>query len=242
MSLREAYLALKPTTAAATVAAPVVAWFVARPKAAEGVVALLHAVNPAPLQDATNRATGATSEATPEQQHPANPHECWGSRATSDATGAQQGTRGTQQGAQQTVQPGAVSTDAEAALLRVAKGGLWGTQQRNKQILDALTAAINRCCDARGDDPARREALLTECAAASPEHQADLLAHFTIEAARHAAPDPDLRVTCTACRHYRPLVYRCANHHTAGLLTDAMGATMAALPQHCASFAPRGAA
>lgn len=51
----------------------------------------------------------------------------------------------------------------------------------------ALAAAINRCCDARGDDDANRAALLQECAGQSPEHQADLLAHFTIEAARLTA-------------------------------------------------------
>jgi hypothetical protein len=48
----------------------------------------------------------------------------------------------------------------------------------------ALAAAINRACDARGDSDANRAGLLAECAALPPEGQADMLAHFTLEAAR----------------------------------------------------------
>ena len=47
----------------------------------------------------------------------------------------------------------------------------------------ALTAAINRCCDLRGDTDRTRDALLAECASLSREHQRDLTAHFSNEAA-----------------------------------------------------------
>jgi len=52
------------------------------------------------------------------------------------------------------------------------------------RLAAALAGAINRTCDARGDDDRNRAGLLTECAQLTPEAQADLLAHFTIEAAR----------------------------------------------------------
>ena len=48
----------------------------------------------------------------------------------------------------------------------------------------ALAAAINRACDVRGDDAVNRAGLLAECAALPTEGQADMLAHFTLEAVR----------------------------------------------------------
>jgi hypothetical protein len=53
-----------------------------------------------------------------------------------------------------------------------------------QRLPKALAAAINRACDIRGDDDANRAALLGECAALPPASQADMLAHFTLEAAR----------------------------------------------------------
>ena len=66
-----------------------------------------------------------------------------------------------------------------ATLARVASKT--GTAQ---SLADALADAINRACDVRGDSDANRAGLLAECAALSPEGQADMLAHFTVEAAR----------------------------------------------------------
>lgn len=48
--------------------------------------------------------------------------------------------------------------------------------------------------------------------------------------------DPDPRVTCTSCRHYRP--HRCGNHVAALLMNPDVGPALAALPQRCPGFAP----
>jgi hypothetical protein len=109
--------------------------------------------------------------------------------------------------------------------------------------LEPLTAqlieAVNRACDARGDDDAHRAALIEECTAQPLAMQADLLAHFVIEAARWGAPDPDDRVTCATCRHHR--VFRCSNHRAAGLQHPDVSRDLAALPQRCPGFALRAA-
>lgn len=55
------------------------------------------------------------------------------------------------------------------------------------RVTAALVAAIHRTCDARGDDDRNRRALVDECSRMTPEAQADLLAHFTVEAARWEA-------------------------------------------------------
>ena len=47
-----------------------------------------------------------------------------------------------------------------------------------------LVAAINRCCDARGDDSANRAALILECTALPAWEQRELRDHFNEEAAR----------------------------------------------------------
>ena len=46
-----------------------------------------------------------------------------------------------------------------------------------------LIAAIKDCCAVRGDDDRNRAALIAECASLSREHQRDMLAHFSSEAA-----------------------------------------------------------
>jgi len=43
--------------------------------------------------------------------------------------------------------------------------------------------------------------------------------------------DPDPRVTCQTCRHYRP--HTCANHKAAGLYRGDIAPAFAALPQWC---------
>ena len=104
-------------------------------------------------------------------------------------------------------------------------------------LVEALADAINRACDIRGDDAINRAGLLAECAALPPEGQADLLAHFTIEAARWVAPAPDSRVTCTTCRQARR--GRCGSHKAAALRSPEVGRDLAALMQRCAGFQPR---
>ncbi len=47
----------------------------------------------------------------------------------------------------------------------------------------ALVDAINRCCDARGDDDQNRAALIVESAQFAPHEQIDLCDHFDREAA-----------------------------------------------------------
>jgi hypothetical protein len=69
-----------------------------------------------------------------------------------------------------------------ATLARVASGAASASE-----LPEALAAAINRACDLRGDDDANRAGLLRECAELAPEAQADMLAHFTLEAARWRA-------------------------------------------------------
>ena len=46
-----------------------------------------------------------------------------------------------------------------------------------------LVKAINRCCDARGDDDRNRAALIAECAELTPAEQADMTDHFNAETA-----------------------------------------------------------
>lgn len=52
---------------------------------------------------------------------------------------------------------------------------------------NGLELAIRRCCALRGDTPDQTEALVADSLRQSPEHQADLLAHFAIETARWRA-------------------------------------------------------
>lgn len=50
--------------------------------------------------------------------------------------------------------------------------------------------------------------------------------------------DPDPRVTCTRCTHYRASTHRCANHRLAGLMTPDIAPELAALKQHCPGHLP----
>lgn len=51
----------------------------------------------------------------------------------------------------------------------------------------ALIHAINRCCDARGDDDSNREALIAEAASLTAREQIDMHEHFEQEATSWAA-------------------------------------------------------
>lgn len=217
MSLRDRYLTLR--TVIAPCNTPPTA-----PK-------LLRVARPRDCNNATNDAEDATRHATPAQQPPATPHECLRPSATGYATTAQHGAESHATTVQQTAGAVASPTGKLRDLLRVAGVGFSETQQRNNRLADALAAAINRACDVRGDDDGNRAGLLAECAALPPEGQADMLAHFTVEAARWAEPEPDARVTCITCTHYRP--HRCGNHRAAGLQSSDVGRDLATLLQHC---------
>lgn len=65
-----------------------------------------------------------------------------------------------------------------------ALAGVASKNGRAQNLAEALAGAIDRACDVRGDSDANRAGLLAECAALPPEGQADMLAHFTLEAAR----------------------------------------------------------
>lgn len=47
----------------------------------------------------------------------------------------------------------------------------------------SMVAAINRCCDARGDDSANRAALILDCTVKAALEQRELRDHFNEEAA-----------------------------------------------------------
>ena len=47
-----------------------------------------------------------------------------------------------------------------------------------------LIAAVDRCCDARGDDHGNRAALIADCKLLAPHEQADMLDHFDGETRR----------------------------------------------------------
>lgn len=79
------------------------------------------------------------------------------------------------------VAPASALTDAQRQAVRTHK----------PQLLALLTCptpaglvkAINRCCDARGDDDRNRAALIAECAELTPAEQTDMREHFEAEAA-----------------------------------------------------------
>ena len=66
-------------------------------------------------------------------------------------------------------------------------GGCLGAVLRTSLFELALIDAINRCCDARGDDDRNREALIAEAASLTARNQADMREHFEQEAATWAA-------------------------------------------------------
>jgi hypothetical protein len=146
---------------------------------------------PLPMQRATLSTAGATGGATDMQQADLDTSETWGFHgATADATQVQRGS---------CTAPATERSDATGKLggetLREAELHVACTTPCNTQLgmfaqrrlAIALTAAINRTCNARGDDDHNRAALLHECAQLAPEGQADMLGHFTIEAARWEA-------------------------------------------------------
>jgi hypothetical protein len=142
---------------------------------------------PLAMQHATSGVNAATDDATALQQQDGKPRQSLRSGATVDATPVQQaGCTTSATGA-----PDATgefhAAPAQPAELHVAFASPCNTQLRAPRITSALVAAINRTCDVRGDNDGNRAALIADAMALSIDLQADLLAHFTVEAARYAA-------------------------------------------------------
>jgi hypothetical protein len=70
------------------------------------------------------------------------------------------------------------------------------------------------------------------------EVDADTLATRLVQSDRNQQADPDDRVSCTDCSHYRQHhgAGRCANHRTAGLGTAEVARDLAGLLQRCPGF------
>lgn len=135
--------------------------------------------------------------------------------------------------------PKAALTDHFRALIRVEREDLIACLQADESVRTALIKAINRCCDARGDDDANRAALISECSLLPPAGQVDMCDHFTREeerltAGRHPdVQDLDDRRVCGECRHYR--AGRCGNDAAARVGAD-LG-PIALMLQRCPGFA-----
>ena len=67
--------------------------------------------------------------------------------------------------------------ERETGKVREVSAGLMPTGA-NHQSASALIAAINRCCDLRGDTDRTRDALIAEAAALTAEQQVDMTDHF----------------------------------------------------------------
>ncbi len=80
--------------------------------------------------------------------------------------------------------PQQIASDSVSCALRVPENATrnYGDLTAHRLLAD-LIAAINAACDERGDDDSNRRALIDESARLTPEHQLDMLAHFTAEAA-----------------------------------------------------------
>jgi hypothetical protein len=57
-----------------------------------------------------------------------------------------------------------------------------------------------------------------------------------VEAIIEELHDPDPRVLCLDCAHYRPSIHRCQNHRAAGLSSHEVGGDFAAMRQNCHGF------
>jgi hypothetical protein len=60
-----------------------------------------------------------------------------------------------------------------------------GLLRASRQTALDLIAAVNRCCDVRGDDDGNRAALIADCKLLAPHEQADMLEHFDGETRRY---------------------------------------------------------
>lgn len=151
----------------------------------------------------------ATDSATPAQQRAAVPGETLVFSATPPATGMQQeGLQACNSGQKLHVAfAKACNTQLGGLMAHRAAARLIATSVANpaKRLIQGppisqlaalassdatragnfrMASAINRCCNARGDDDANRAALIAECSALDAAGQADMLEHFNAEAER----------------------------------------------------------
>ena len=131
---------------------------------------------------------GATDDATNTQPPPDNPHEYWRSSATGGATPAQLAGFEPRNSVEQPEK------------LRVALTSTRNTQLSGltaHRLPTALVCAINRCCDARGDDDRNRAALIAESSELSLHDQADMREHIETEAGKLAGLHQPQRKECS---------------------------------------------
>lgn len=102
------------------------------------------------------------------------------------------------------VTPISALTESLRELIRRHKPELWAAVGAAEVLTADLIAAINRCCDARGDDAESRGGLIRECLALPPAMQADAREHFDEQAAlwwRVTGQYPDARASEFAGRN-----------------------------------------
>ena len=80
----------------------------------------------------------------------------------------------------------ATTTACPASIRQLARDTLMrhGRDKELERRATALRHAIDRCCDARGDDELNRVGLIKECSQLPPDGQADMLEHFERELIR----------------------------------------------------------
>lgn len=82
------------------------------------------------------------------------------------------------------VGPASALTDELRELIRRHKPELLAAVHEAEVLAADLIAAINRCCDVRGDSDRNRAGLIEESGDFTPDHQRDLIEHFAGEADR----------------------------------------------------------
>lgn len=90
------------------------------------------------------------------------------------------------------VTPASALTEPLRGLIRDRKPELLVSIRRAEALTADLLAAINRCCDVRGDNDRNRSDLIAEAATLPPHLMADAREHFVAEAERfsHACALP----------------------------------------------------
>ena len=82
------------------------------------------------------------------------------------------------------VGPASALTDELRELIRAHKVELLIAVREAERVTADLIDAIQRCCNIRGDTERNRAGLIAEAGDFTPDHQRDLIEHFTDEADR----------------------------------------------------------
>ena len=82
------------------------------------------------------------------------------------------------------IAPASALTARHRVLIADNKPALVSLLGNEQQTALDLLAAVNSCCDLRGDTDRNRIALLDECRLLTPHEQADMREHFDTEADR----------------------------------------------------------